>query len=79
MLLICSKTMIFKKPISVFSTLFRNICYKKQETEGCVLKICGSKYHHGTYTPLWGASALLLKPRHTSVSRQYTKLDNRVI
>jgi len=42
-----------------FSTLLQKHRNKKQETEECILKICGYIYHHGTYIPLWGV-------RHTS-------------
>ena len=29
--------------------------YKKQETEECILKLCGYIYHQGTYTPQAGS------------------------
>jgi len=45
----------------IFSTLLQKHCNKKQETQKCILKLCGWKYPQGTYTPLWGVSALLLK------------------
>jgi hypothetical protein len=34
--------------------LIDSVGHKKQETEECILKLCGYKYHHGTCTPLWG-------------------------
>jgi len=32
------------------SILLQKHCNKKQKTEYCILKLCGLKYHHGTYT-----------------------------
>ena len=37
-----------------FSTLLQKHCNKKQETEENILKLCGYKYHQGTYTPQGG-------------------------
>ena len=37
-----------------FSTLLQKHCNKKQETQKCILKLCGWKSPQGTYTPLWG-------------------------
>jgi hypothetical protein len=34
----------------MFSTLLQKPFRKKQETEECVLKLCGYIYHQGTYT-----------------------------
>ena len=36
--------------LMTISALLLNFCHKKQETEGCSLKLCGHKDHHGTYT-----------------------------
>ena len=40
--------------IQLFSTLLQKHCNKKQETEECILKLCGYIYHQGTYTPQAG-------------------------
>ena len=37
-------------PFTGVSALFLNFCHRKQETEGCSLKMYGYKDHHGTYT-----------------------------
>jgi len=36
------------------STFLQKHCNKKQETEECILKLCGYIYHQGTYTPQVG-------------------------
>ena len=36
--------------IHVVSTLLQNYCNKKQETEECILKLCGYIYRQSTYT-----------------------------
>ena len=41
-------------PFTGVSTLLQKHCDKKQETEECILKLCGYIYHQGTYTPQAG-------------------------
>ena len=38
----------------MISTLLQKHCDIKQETEECILKLCGYIYHQGTYTPQAG-------------------------
>jgi len=38
----------------LISTLLQKHCNKKQETQKCILKLCGWKYPQGTYTPQVG-------------------------
>ena len=42
--------------MKLFSALEIHFCHKKQETEGCRLKLCGHNNHHGTYTLQAGTS-----------------------
>jgi len=44
----------------LISTLLQKYCNKKQETEECILKLCGYIYQQGTYTPLRGNDKKLL-------------------
>ena len=68
---------VHKHSVSAISTLLQKHCNKKQETEECILKLCGYIYHQGTYTPqagsekgagvlpFTGVNALLLKTCHS--------------
>jgi len=41
-------------PFTGVSTLLQKHCNKKQQTEECILKLCGYICHQGTYTPQAG-------------------------
>ena len=48
------KRMLACLPFTGVSTLLQKHYNKKQETEECILKLCGYIYHQGTYTPQAG-------------------------